>query len=148
MIMYHINTGFPLLDETTRLRFDVVETLPEDAVSALGLADWRNFQPPTPGFQEQNFIHKPVVDQDGWTHAEVQNPGLGLGLRLSFDTRTLPYLNEWKMMGEGLYVLAIEPMNCNPLPGREEMRSQKKLPYLLPGEIRSYALELEVVEYF
>jgi hypothetical protein len=147
MIMYHINTGFPLLNESAHLKFDVVETLPEDEASAHGLADWRVFQPPTPGFQEQNFIHTPVVDPDGWSHAEVENPSLGLGLRLAFDARTLPYMNEWKMMGEGLYVLSIEPMNCNPLPGRESMRSQKKLPYLQPGETCKYALELEVVEY-
>ena len=147
MIMYHINTGFPLLDESANLKFDVVETLPEDETSAGGLADWRVFQPPTPGFREQNFIHTPVVDSDGWAHAEVENPSLGLGLRLAFDASTLPYLNEWKMMGEGLYVLAIEPMNCNPLPGRTAMRLQHKLPYLQPGEIRRYALELEVVEY-
>ena len=51
------------------------------------------------------------------------------------------------MMGEGLYVLAIEPMNCNPLGGRAAMRSEKRLPYLQPGECCSYALELEVVEY-
>ena len=147
MIMYHINTGFPLLNERAHLKFDVLETIPEDDVSAQALADWMVFQPPTPGFQEQNFIHKPVANPDGWTQAEVENPSLGLGLRLSFDTRTLPYLNEWKMMGEGLYVLAIEPMNCNPLPGRVAMKSQKKLPYLEPGESRSYTLELEVVEY-
>jgi len=147
MIMYHINTGFPLLDETARLKFEVLETLPEDEVSAKGLADWCIFQPPTPGFQEQNFVHTPVATPDSWAHAEVENPGLGLGLRLSFDTRTLPYLNEWKMMGEGLYVLAIEPMNCNPLPGRAAMQDQKKLPYLRPGEVRSYTLELEVIEY-
>jgi hypothetical protein len=147
MIMYHINTGFPLLNEMARLKFDVVETLPEDDVSVKGLADWRVFQPPTPDYQEQNFIHTPVANPDGWAQAEVENPVLGLGLRLSFDTHTLPYLNEWKMMGEGLYVLAIEPMNCNPLPGRAAMQSQKKLPYLQPGESRNYALELEVVEY-
>ena len=147
MIMYHINTGFPLLTEMARLKFDVLETVPEDEVSAQALADWRVFQPPTPGFKEQNFIHTPVVDPDGWAHAEVENPGLGLGLRLSFDSRTLPYLNEWKMMGEGLYVLAIEPMNCNPLPGRAAMQSQKKLPYLQPGESRSYTLELEILEH-
>jgi hypothetical protein len=147
MIMYHINIGFPLLNETARLKFDVLETVPEDKISAQALADWRVFQPPTPGFQEQNFVHTPVVNPDGWAQAEVENPGLGLGLRLSFDTRSLPYLNEWKMMGEGLYVLAIEPMNCNPLPGRAAMQSQKTLPYLQPGESCSYTLELEVVEH-
>ncbi len=147
MILYHINTGFPLLSEMTLLKFDVVETLPMDEISAQALAGWRTFQPPTPGFQEQNFIHSPVVSPDDWAYAEVENSSLKLGLRLGFDTSTLPYLNEWKMMGEGLYVLAIEPMNCNPLPGREAMRSQKSLPYLQPGECRNYALELEVVEY-
>jgi hypothetical protein len=147
MIMYHINTGFPLLSEMTHLKFDVLETVPEDDASAKALADWRVFQPPTPGFQEQNFVHTPVVNPDGWACAKVENHSLGLGLRLSFDTRTLPYLNEWKMMGEGLYVLAIEPMNCNPLPGRAAMQAQKSLPYLQPGESCRYALELEVVEY-
>ena len=147
MIMYHINIGFPLLSEMARLKLDVSASLPEDEVSAHGLADWQVFQAPTAGFLEQNFVHTPVADQDGWALAEVANPSLNLGLRLRFDTRNLPYLNEWKMMGEGMYVLAIEPMNCNPLPGRAAMRSQKTLPYLEPGECRSYALELEVVEY-
>jgi len=146
MIMYHINAGFPLLSEEARLKFEVAETLPEDEESKKALADWRVFQPPTPGFLEQNFIHTPVPDKNGWATAELENPGLKLGLRLSFDARSLPYLNEWKMMSEGLYVLAIEPMNCNPLGGREAMRLHKTLPHLQPGESRSYALEIEVLE--
>ena len=147
MLMYHINTGFPLLTEDACLKFDVTETFPEDQTSAKALADWMVFQPPTAGFQEQNFIHTPVLDEQGWASAELDNPGLKLGLRLKFDARTLPYLNEWKMMGEGLYVLAIEPMNCNPLGGREALRTRKALPYLQAGESRSYVLEIEVVEY-
>jgi len=147
MIMYHINTGFPLLSEEAHLKFDVVETLPEDETSAKGLPDWRVFLSPTLNYHEQNFIHSPVVDGKGWASAELENPGLKLGLRLNFDARTLPYLNEWKMMGEGLYVLAIEPMNCNPLGGRKAMRALNTLPYLLAGECCSYALEIEVVEY-
>jgi hypothetical protein len=147
MILYHINAGFPLLSEEARLKFEVSETLPEDEASTKALADWRVFQPPTPGFLEQNFVHTPVPDKAGWATGELENPGLKLGLRLGFDARSLPYLNEWKMMGEGLYVLAIEPMNCNPLGGREAMKIRKALPYLQPGESRSYALEIEVLEY-
>lgn len=147
MIMYHINTGFPLLSEEAHLRFDVTDTVPEDEASAKGLADWRVFQSPTPNYQEQNFIHKPDVDEKGWARAELVNPALKLGLRLTFDAGTLPYLNEWKMMGEGLYVLAIEPMNCNPLGGREVMRARNALPFLSAGESCSYVVELEVIEY-
>ena len=147
MIMYHINTGFPLLSEEAHLKLEVVDTLPEDDTSAKGLADWKVFQPPTQNYQEQNFIHTPMLDGKGWSSAELENPGLKLGLRLSYDASTLPYLNEWKMMGEGLYVLALEPMNCNPLGGREAMRARKTLPYLSAGERCNYVLEIEVLEY-
>ena len=147
MLMYHINTGFPLLSELAHLKFDVSQTFPEDEASAQALADWRVFQPPTAGFQEQNFVHTPVADAQGWACAELENHSLNLGLQLRFDTRSLPYLNEWKMMGEGLYVLSIEPMNCNPLPGRAAMGLQKTLPILEPGECQRYALELEIIEY-
>jgi hypothetical protein len=147
MIMYHINIGFPLLSEAAHLEFDAAETVPEDQISAKGLADWRVFQPPSAGFQEQNFIHTPEVGGLDWASAELKNPDLKLGFRLGFDSHTLPYLNEWKMMGEGLYVLAIEPMNCNPLGGRAAMRARNVLPFLDAGESRSYALEIEVVEY-
>jgi hypothetical protein len=146
MILYHFNTGFPLLTEDTLLKLDPAETWPADAASRAGLTAWNVAQPPTPDYQEQNFVHKAKPNTEGWACADVINPVLRLGLRLSFDTHTLPYLNEWKMMGEGLYVLAIEPMNCNYLPGRAAMRSQNSLPMLQPGETRTYAIELEVLD--
>jgi len=147
MILYHVNTGFPLLSEKAHLKFDVRATTSYDQASRQGVKDWMVFQPPTPGYLEQNFIHVPVSDEKGWAVAELENPELKLGLRLSFDTSTLPYLNEWKMMGEGLYVLAIEPINCTADNGRGTAREQKLLPVLEAGESRSYALEIEVVEY-
>lgn len=146
MILYHINTGFPLLSEAAHLKFEAKTTLPADEASKKGLAEWMVFQPPTPEFQEQNFVHTPCADANGWATAELENPGLKLGLRLTFDTATLPYLNEWKMMGEGLYVLAIEPMNCNPLGGRSVMRQNKALPTLQAVESRVYNLEIEAFE--
>jgi len=147
MILYHVNTGFPLLSEKARLKFDVRATSPQDSASRQGVRDWMFFQPPTPGYLEQNFIHVPVSDDKGWAVAELENPELKLGLRLSFDTSTLPFLNEWKMMGEGLYVLSIEPINCTTDNDLGLTDEQKRLPLLEAGESRSYALEIEVVEY-
>jgi hypothetical protein len=146
MILYHINTGFPLLSENTVLKLDSRETLAEDEESRRGLPQWASFQPPTPGFQEQNFVHQPRPDPDSWAEVQVLNPEIRLGLRLRYQTGTLPYLNEWKMMAEGLYVLAVEPMNCNHLPGRATMRMQKTLPELQMGETRTYLIELEFLE--
>jgi hypothetical protein len=147
MILYHVNIGFPLLSENARLKFDVRATSPQGLVSQQGVKDWMVFQPPTSAYLEQNFIHTPLPNEQGWAVAELENPELRLGLRLSFDTSTLPYLNEWKMMGEGLYVLGIEPINCITDKGFGVTNKQKPLPSLEAGESRSYALEIEVVEY-
>lgn len=147
MILYHVNTGFPLLSEKARLNFAVRTTTPSDEVSRQGVKDWMVFQPPTPGYLEQNFIHVPVPDEKGWAVAELENLEIKLGLRLSFDSSTLPYLNEWKMVGEGLYVLSIEPINCTTNIDPGLTGEQKRPPYLEGGESRSYALEIEIVEY-
>jgi hypothetical protein len=53
---------------------------------------------------------------------------------------------EWKMMGEGLYVLGVEPSNCRVIGGRAMARQQDALPMLAAGESRRYSLDLEVVE--
>jgi hypothetical protein len=146
MLLYHFNTGFPLLSPVARLELEVSKTEPRDDDAQAGLADWRTFQAPTPGYREQVFIHTPVPGQQGRGRAEVVNPELKLGLRFSFDTSTLPYLMEWKMMGEGLYVLGIEPSNCRTLAGRSGARARGLLPELAAGESRTYRLELEVIE--
>jgi len=37
----------------------------------------------------------------------LKNKKLGISLSIGFDTATLPYLTQWKMMGEGDYVLGL-----------------------------------------
>ena len=146
MILYHFNLGFPLLSEDAQLHIDAEKTLARDAVAESGLADWMRFQPPTPEYQEQVFLHTPRIGDDGRAQATVWNPSLGLGLRLSYDTTHLPYLMEWKMMGEGMYVLGVEPVNCGSLHGRGAAREHGVLPFLEPGESRQYDLLLEVID--
>ena len=145
MLLYHFNLGFPLVSEQTRLNLQAAETQPRDAVAQGGIAEWNRFQPPTPGYQEQVFIHQPVAGENGLTQVELRNPQLGLGLRWTYKTDELPYLMEWKMMGEGAYVVGVEPANCKGLGGRAATREAGQLPVLAPGESRSYSMALEVV---
>jgi len=147
MILYHFNLGFPLLSKDTHLHVDAEETVPRDAEAESGLADWMNFHPPMAGYQEQVFRHTPRAENDGRVQVEARNPNLGLGLRLTYDNTNLPYLVQWKMMGEGMYVLGIEPVNCGVLQGRAAARERGVLPFLEPGENRRYELEIEVIEY-
>jgi hypothetical protein len=48
-------------------------------------------------------------------------------------------------MGEGEYVLGIEPCNCY-AGGRADSKSKGVLEYLEPGEIREFKLELEILD--
>ncbi|MEA3335025.1 MAG: aldose 1-epimerase family protein [Chloroflexota bacterium] len=146
MILYHFNLGFPLLSPDTHLHVDSQETIPRDAEAESDLENWMNFQPPTAGYQEQVFRHKPLADEDGRVAVEVSNTNLGLGLRLTYANANLPYLVQWKMMGEGMYVLGVEPVNCGVLEGRGTARERGSLPHLEPGESRQYALTVEVIE--
>ena len=146
MILYHVNLGFPLLSEASRLNLDVQETIPRDADAEAGMAAWQVFQPPTVGYREQVFIHTPQASDGNITMAEVINPALGLGVRLTYDKTTLPYLVQWKMMGAGLYVLGVEPTNSRVILGRAAARESDTLIYLDAGESRHYTLELEVIE--
>jgi hypothetical protein len=147
MILYHFNLGFPLVSEDSRLHLEVEQTVPRNEDAEAGLADWRSFQPPTAGYREQVFRHVPVADDAGKVRVELRNPNLGLGLRWTYDKAELPHLFEWKMMGEGTYVVGIEPGNSSGIRGRAAARESGDLPHLAPGEARSYTLEVEAIEH-
>jgi hypothetical protein len=144
MILYHFNLGFPLLSESLRLVLEPKETIARDAEGEKGIREWRNFTPPQHGFNEQVFRHIPPANADGQAEVKLENPEHGVALTLKFDLATLPYLYQWKMMGEGLYVLGIEPSNSSTLLGRASARAQGVLPHLEPGETRVYRLSLDI----
>jgi hypothetical protein len=143
MILYHFNLGFPLVSEHTRLNFQPGEIFARDASAEIGLAEWDRFQPPTPDYREQVFIHRPVATENGLVSVGLHNPDIGLGVRWNYKMTELPYLVEWKMMGEGAYVIGVEPANCRGLGGRAATRELGQLQILAPGESRGYTINME-----
>jgi hypothetical protein len=144
MLLYHFNLGFPLISENAHLYLNTEGTFPRDEAAQSGMDAWDRFQLPTQGYQEQVFIHRPETDENGFTSVALSNPQMEIGLRWSYKTANLPYLMEWKMMGEGAYVVGVEPANCDGLGGRVATRELGKLPMLEPGESRDYHIDLEV----
>ncbi|MCO6451592.1 MAG: aldose 1-epimerase family protein [Caldilineales bacterium] len=145
MIMYHCNFGFPLLSESTRLRVEVDDTFPRDADAEAGRDQWTEFHAPTPGYREQVFRHAPKADADGVASAVIENSDLGLSVRLSWNRDNLPHLVQWKQMGQGAYVLGVEPVNSRAMRGRGEARALDDLLQLAPGESRSYRLQFDIL---
>lgn len=145
MLIYHINLGFPLLDESAVLVDKPHPIEPRDAAAEPGLKDWMHFQPPTPGFQEQVYCHDLPADDNGWAGLELVNQVRHLQLGVRFQKATLPNLIQWKMMGQGTYVLGLEPANCHAT-GRSQERARGTLQFLQAGERREFRVEITVNE--
>ena len=145
-ILYHVNAGFPLLDEDTELLSTSRSVEPYDEQSRSRLAEAGRFQAPRVGFPNLDYLHTMAPDQDGYALAAMVNRRLagGLGLSLRFRTDTLPFLNEWKMLSEMDYVVGIEPVNTIIL-NRAELRKRGRLPLLEPGESRTMEVEVGVL---
>lgn len=142
-ILYHLNFGYPLLDETAELVIDPSETVPRDKDAVPGIKDFRNFIAPQPEYKEQVFFHTMKGDPEGNSTVTLQNKKPGISVSINFNIKHLPYVAQWKMMGYGEYVLGIEPGNvlCK---SRKELRDQDSLPMLLPGENTTNVLEITV----
>ena len=139
LILYHMNMGYPLLSEKSIVMVNSDRVIPRTEHAAEGLNTWDQMIPPVRGFEEQCYYH----EFDGKEAcAGIYNPDAGAGLRLRFDPAQLPYLTEWKMMGEKDYVLGLEPMNAT-LDGRKGLRESGKLPYIEPGEERDFEVRVD-----
>jgi hypothetical protein len=135
MILYHLNFGWPLLGDRTRIELDPRSTTPRDADAAEGAGRFHAFGAPVAGFREQVFIHE---YEAGEHVVAVVNPDAGLRAEVRFDGGALPAVFQWKMQGQGHYALGIEPANTPDVFGRSHARATGRLPRLAPGESVAY----------
>jgi len=146
-ILYHINFGFPLLDECSKILVKSEKVEPYDEVSRSGMDRLNSFEAPSANYREQNFLYYMKADNSGYAYAAVINKELmgGIGVYIKFKADTLPYLSEWKMAGEIDYVLALEPCNTK-CENRKVLREKGLLPILNPHEKREMEVEIGVIE--
>jgi hypothetical protein len=146
-ILYHINTGFPIVSAVSQFVVGTKTVTPRDDAAADAKELFRMCQGPTPSYAEKVYYHHIIACGDGRCGAAVVNPELdgGLGLYVKYDPKNLPTLVQWKMMGEGMYVLGIEPSNTYGI-GMERMRALGLLKTLAPGEEVEYRVEIGVLK--
>lgn len=145
MILYHFNLGYPLLSSKSYFVAPSEKVTPRDEEAKKGIEEYDRFQMPTPGYKEQVFYHDLRADAEGKTFAALVNPAQKLGVAIWFNKNQLNRLTQWKQMGEGEYVLGIEPCNCH-VEGRAKARKQGILEFLKPGESRNFNIEIEIIE--
>ena len=144
MLLYHFNLGYPLLDEDAVLLSPTREIIPRDSEAAKGTHNYHQMQPPTHAYAEQVFYHDLKTDVGGNTCVAIVNRRLELAIAFYFNKKQLFNFTQWKQMGEGEYVLGIEPCNCY-VGGRLDPRNKNVMTYLEPGESKNFDLEVEIV---
>lgn len=140
-ILYHMNMGYPLLDEDSVIDIPSVSVAPRDDHAAEDIENWMHMIKPRAGYVERCYYHK--FENQG--KASIFQPKLGQGLEISFDAKELDGFVEWKMMGVRDYVLGLECGNCYP-DGRDVMRKTGMLKFLEPGEQKTYVVKVKMLD--
>ncbi|MDO3445453.1 DUF4432 family protein [Agrobacterium sp. V1] len=122
-ILYHLNVGYPFLDE-----FLKVSGLPK------ALIDEINSDPPVPSddFGEKvDLVDSRIVPHE--TPVSLHSPSCGLTLSLDYDQAMLPKFAIWRAYQSGVFALGIEPRSDLRPPGEK---------LLGPGETRDYSVRI------
>lgn len=147
MLLYHCNFGYPIVSADTKLYSDNIKVTARDDASSLGLKEYNRFQAPTHDYSEQVFYLDIKPNENNYAQAALFNPEIndaGLGVYVKYDKSQLPHLIQWKQMGEGDYVVGLEPGTWYP-EGRARAKEKGELIYIKPGEIRKFIMEIGVV---
>ena len=148
MLLYHLNFGWPLVDEGTDIIWNGKWKTPP-ANSNKIFNDTNNYKKcPAPlaghnGTGEEVAMIDIDVDEAGWSSCGLSNASIGLAVSIRFKKQQLPWLMNWQHWGKGEYVTGLEP-STNALIGQAKARELNQLVFLEPGETRKYDLEIIV----
>lgn len=145
MLLYHMNIGFPLLDEGAELLADVTQSEVLSEHTASHDMDYRIMTAPQDGNEEYLYAHILKKNADGTAAAGIFNKKKNLGLYIRYDVEILKYLIEWKCMRSGDYALGILPSTCRPV-GRNKAMENGDIIELKPFEKAELDLEIGITE--
>ena len=153
MLLYHVNFGWPLLDEGSEFRAPVERVMWRSHEAYQNGVGYRTMPAPQPaGFVEQVYTHAVAAEADGTVPAALVNRSLdlgggggpGLAFLIEYDRGELPVLLEWQNVREGGYVVGIEPSTAHP-GGAALNEEHGLLRWLDHGEARRYRTRFSVV---
>ena len=145
MILYHINMGYPFLDEGTKLYIPTRSVTPRDK-EAEGHEDLYDvMEAPKDNEPEYVFIHDVVRSAEGKVPVAVVNENLQIGLLIEYTAENLPYFMEWKSIASGDYVIGLEPANSS-VYGRAYHEKQNSLHMLEPFQKESNTLRFTLLD--
>ena len=111
MLLYHINIGWPFLDEHTKIYIPTSKITPRNSDAEGHEENYNVMDAPKDNEPEYVFIHDIKADKNKDTEVIAVNTKLKLGLKIAWNTKYLPYFMQWKSTASGDYVIGLEPAN-------------------------------------
>lgn len=103
-LLYHVNVGYPMLDDGAKLFIDAENVMPRTVWAAQNQATMYTMSADKPCEEECCYFIKAKTQT-----ATLVNETLGKTFTLSYSGDTLPHFVEWKSMASGDYALGLEP---------------------------------------
>lgn len=103
-LLYHVNLGYPLLDDGVNIVSDVQEVIPRTPFAAEKLNERTTFHTYTENEEECCFFIKNKTP-----HIEVINKALHKCFSLDYSGESLPCVVQWNSNASGDYALGLEP---------------------------------------
>jgi len=140
--LYHINFGYPFIDEGTRLYFSAEKAAPRDDIAERSFYKYNIVEKAEIGRPEECYIH---TGGDGAQFGMIHNSLLGLAVVVHYDAGELPIFCEWKCMMAGDYAIGLEPSVAG-FWGIRRAVEDGLARYLEPGEEKQLHLRVEVLD--
>lgn len=131
LLLYHMNFGYPLVENGTELAGNFAKTEPLNEDAAQSTESYFRFGPPEPDAKALLYTHTVQPDKDGM--AAVYIKGLRQTMEIRYNSDALPCLTQWKNQRSQDYVLGIEPGTGHPI-GRTANLQRGTYRLLEPGE--------------
>ncbi len=144
MMLYHVNAGWPVVSENSRLISPTCKAVPRDDAAMIEAEKYASFPPPQKDFAERVYFLDNIANENGMVNLGIVNDKLNIGLFMKYPKSEFPYFIEWKQTGQGEYVVGLEPANSTGQ-NRAEMRRDGTLEFIEPGKERMFTLELGVL---
>ena len=131
-LLYHVNVGYPMLDDGAALVADVETVAPRTPWAGESLDSMYQMKDSVVGEEECCYFLKLAKPQ-----ITLVNERIGKRFTLSYSADTLPCFVEWKSMASGDYALGLEPATTE-LDDRFQYRT------VAPGESIQFSVTMTV----
>lgn len=151
MLLYHMNFGWPLVDEGTELVWNGRMGLMNEQRDKAIFNGNNNYKIcPAPleahrGTGEAAAYFDIEKNSNGECVCGLYNRNISMAVSLTFKKEQLPWLTNWQHWGPGEYVTGIEPGTHPPI-GQARARKENSLIQIEPGETKYYHLRLDVLD--